>query len=101
MRMSDQHFHGRTIIAADGLVVGEVDAVYLDCEAWRVLTLQVMLRKDVADRLGAHRSAFRAGSVEIPVEMVQSVGDTIVLSVPVDDLQSVLANEADAEPVAA
>lgn len=100
MQLSDNNIHGRTVIAADGLVVGEVDALFVDCESWRVQTLQVVLRKDIADRLGAPRSVFHNGSIEIPVEMVQSVSDTIVLSVPADGLQSVLANEGEPAPVA-
>lgn len=93
MRLSDETLRGRTIIAADGQVVGEVHAVFLDSDVWRVQSLQVALRKDVADALGAHRSAFHAGALEIPVGMVQSVGDAVVLAVAVDGLRAVLPNE--------
>jgi sporulation protein YlmC with PRC-barrel domain len=90
MRHSDDNLRGRTIIAADGQVVGEVAALFLDSEAWRVESLQVKLGKDVADHLGVDRSMFHAGMFEVPVSMVQSVGDTIVLSVPIDGLREVL-----------
>ena len=93
MRLSDENLRGRTIIAADGQVVGEVGALFLDSDAWRVESLQASLRKDVADQLGAHRSVFRAGALEIPVRMVQSVGPTVVLSVAVDELRAVLPSE--------
>lgn len=93
MRLSDETLRGRTIIAADGHVVGEVNAIFLDCDAWRVQSLQITLRKDVADDLGAHRSVFRAGALEVPVGMVQSVGDTVVLSVGVDGLRAVLPSD--------
>jgi sporulation protein YlmC with PRC-barrel domain len=94
MRLSDENLRGRTVIAADGQVVGGINAIFLDSEAWRVESLQVALRKDIADQLGAHRSVFHAGAVEIPVGMVQSVGATVVLSVPVDGLRAVLPSEA-------
>jgi sporulation protein YlmC with PRC-barrel domain len=93
MRLSDENLRGRTIIAADGQVVGEVGALFLDSDAWRVESLQASLRKDVADQLGAHRSVFRAGALEIPVRMVQSVGPTVVLSVAVEGLRAVLPSE--------
>lgn len=98
MRLSDENMRGRTIIAADGQVIGEISALFLDSHAWRVESLQVTLRKDIADQLGAHRSVFHAGVLEIPVSMVQSVGATVVLSVPVDGLRAVVPSEGDQEP---
>jgi sporulation protein YlmC with PRC-barrel domain len=90
MRLSDENLRGRTVIASDGLAIGEIAALFLDSEAWRVESLQVKLRKDVADRLGADRSLFQPGKLEIPTRMVQSVGDAVVLSVAVDGLRQVL-----------
>ena len=71
---------------------------FLDSDAWRVESLQVKLRNDVADRLGAARSMFHGGAVEIPIRMVQSVGDAVVLSVGVDDLRQVLPGESKSAP---
>lgn len=90
MRLSDDNLRGRTVIASDGLSIGEVVALSIDSEAWRVESLQVELHKDVADRLGADRSMFHAGALEIPASMIQSVGDAVVLSVAVDGLRQVL-----------
>ena len=90
MRLSAENLRGRVVIASDGQAIGEVAALFLDSEAWRVESLQVKLRKDIADRLGADRTLFHAGAVEIPVGMVQSVGDAVVLSVAVDGLRQVL-----------
>lgn len=90
MRLSDENLRGRTVIGADGRAVGEVAALFLDSDAWSVESLQVKLRKDVADQLGASRTMFHAGTVEIPIRLVQSVGDAVVLSVAVDALREVL-----------
>lgn len=98
MRLSDENLRGRSIIAADGQVIGELAALFLDSTAWRVESLQVKLRTDIADRLGADRSVFHAGALEIPVRMVQSVGDTVVLSVAVDDLRQVLPSQSESAP---
>lgn len=90
MRLSDDNLRGRTVIGSDGLAIGEIAALFLDSDAWRVESLQVKLRNDVADRLGADRSIFHAGALEIPISMIQSVGDAVVLSVAVDGLRQVL-----------
>ncbi len=89
MRLSDENFRGRTVIAADGQAIGTIAAIFLDSEVWRVESLQVKLRNEVADQLGAPRDIFHAGTLEIPVRMVQSVGDAIVLSVGTQDLRQV------------
>ena len=99
MRLSDENLRGRTVVASDGLAIGEVAVLFLDSDAWRVESLRVKLHKDIADRLGAGRSMFHAGAVEIPVSMVQSVGDALVLSVAVDGLRQVLPGGS--EPAAA
>jgi sporulation protein YlmC with PRC-barrel domain len=73
-------------------------ALFLDSDAWRVESLQIKLRKDVADQLGATRGMFHAGTLELPVRMVQSVGDAIVLSVPALELRQVLPGVGDSTP---
>lgn len=98
MRLSDENIHGRNVIASDGIQVGEITTLFVDSEAWRIESLQVKLRKDIADRLGAARGVFHAGVVEIPTIMVQSVGDAVVLSVPVDDLRQVLPAPSEPAP---
>jgi sporulation protein YlmC with PRC-barrel domain len=98
MRLSDDNLRGRTVIASDGLAIGEIALLFIDSVAWRVESLQVKLHKDIADRLGAGRSIFRAGAVEIPIGIVQSVGDAVVLSVPIDELRRVLPNALESEP---
>jgi len=99
MRLSDENLRGRTVIAADGQAVGEVAALFLDSDAWGIQSLQVKLRKEIADRLGASRGMFHAGTVEIPIRLIQSVGDAVVLSVAVYGLRQVLP--AEDQPTAA
>lgn len=93
MRLSDESLRGRTVIGADGRAVGEIATLFVDAQSWSVESLRVKLRKDIADRLGASRTLFHPGTVEVPTRLVQSVGDAVVLSVPVDGLRDVLPHE--------
>jgi sporulation protein YlmC with PRC-barrel domain len=92
MRLSDESLRGRTVIGADGQAIGEVAALLLDSEAWAVEFVQVKLRNAIADRLGAARTIFSAGTVDIPVRLVQSVGDAVVLAIKLEGLREVLAS---------
>ncbi|KAB2902316.1 MAG: PRC-barrel domain containing protein [Kofleriaceae bacterium] len=99
MRLSDETLRGRTVIASDGIAIGEVSVLFVDSDGWQVESIQIRLRKEVADRLGADRGMFHAGALEVPTSMIQSVGDAVVLSVAIDDLRQVLPG-ATASPTA-
>jgi sporulation protein YlmC with PRC-barrel domain len=90
MRLSDESIRGKPVVGSDGQVIGEVAALFLDSDECRVESLQVKLRRETADRIGASRTIFHAGTIEIPVGNVQSVGDAVVLAVAVDDLRQLL-----------
>lgn len=96
MRLSDEKLRGMTVIGADGQAVGEVAELFIDSDGWRVESIRVRLRKEVAERLGAARSVFHAGNVEIPIGVVQSTSDAVVLTVGVDELRQVLPSQHEA-----
>ena len=95
MQISDQLFRGRTVIAADGQAIGEVAALFFGTSTWTIVSLQIKLSKGAAEQLGASRSLLRASTIELPVHMVQSVGDTVLLSVPTPGLRQTLPQAAD------
>jgi sporulation protein YlmC with PRC-barrel domain len=94
--LADDKLRGTTVIAADGQAIGEVARLLVDVESWRVEALQVKLHSEMADKVGAARSVFHAGSIEIPIRLVQSTSDAIVLSVAVSELRRLqgMADEA-------
>ena len=100
MRLSDETLRGRTVIASDGLAVGQIAGLFLDSDAWQVESFQVTLRKEVADRLGISRNLLRSGTLEIPVAVVQSVGDAVVLSIAVDALRGAVSASSEEAPSA-
>ena len=87
MQVSDEHFRGRTVIAADGKTVDEVGTIFFDTSSWLVVAFQIKLHKAVAEQLGEHRGILRAATIELPVRMVQSVGDSVLLSLPTHELR--------------
>jgi sporulation protein YlmC with PRC-barrel domain len=95
MRLSDENLRGRTVIAADGQAIGEIAALFLDSDGWRIESLHVKLRNEVADQLGAKRGIFHGGTLEVPVRMIQSVGDAVLLSVPAVELKRVSPKAGD------
>jgi len=95
MQVSDEHFRGRTVIAADGQAIGEVDALLIDTSSWSIVALQIKLNKAAAEQLGAVRRILRAATLELPVRMVQSVGDAVLLSVPTIELRQILPEAND------
>ena len=101
MRLSAENLQGRTVISADGQAVGAITAVFIDATEWRVEAVSVELRKDIADRIGASHSLFHRGLIELPVRLIQSVGDAVVLGVAVDALREAHRTmTADAAPPA-
>jgi len=99
MRLSAENLQGRTVISADGQAVGSVKSVFIDASNWHVEAISVELRKDVADRIGAARTVFHRGLIELPVALIQSVGDAVVLGVAVDALREARrTTTADATP---
>ena len=99
MRLSDDKLRGLTVISADGTAIGSVAELFVSSSDWRVESIRVELRKDVADRIGADRTMFHRGSIELPVSFIQSVSDAVVLSIDVDKLREVhRPPEADAAP---
>ncbi len=98
MRLSTDEVRGLRVMSADGLDLGEVTQVFVEPDDWHVESLQVKLHRDVADRIGAERGMFRAGTVEIPTRMVKSVGDAVLLSVDLNALRKVLPEAGEGEP---
>ena len=71
-----------------GIAIGEVERVFVDSATWRVESLQVTLRKESAERIGVKHGLFHKPVIEIATRLVQSVGDAVVLAIPLDALRT-------------
>jgi sporulation protein YlmC with PRC-barrel domain len=87
MKLTDESFRGRVVISSDGVALGEIAHLSVDPSTWRVRSLEVRLRKDAAERVGVPRSLFHSSTIEIATDLVQSVGDAVVLAVTADALR--------------
>jgi sporulation protein YlmC with PRC-barrel domain len=96
MQISDGDLRARTVIGADGNAIGEVAGFLLDGETWSVHALRVRLKPSVAEQIGAPHSLFRASAVDVPVRLIQSVGDAVVLAIPSAELRQVLPGATEA-----
>jgi hypothetical protein len=75
------------VIGADGLVVGTLTELFISTSDWRIESIGIELRKDVADRIGAPRTFLHRATIELPVALIQSVSDAVVLTVDIEHLR--------------
>ena len=87
MRITDEKLHGRVVITADGRAIGEVTRLFFEGGVFAIDAIEIKLRKDAADALGLEHKGFRHPTIEIPVRLVQSVGDALILSAVLADLR--------------
>jgi sporulation protein YlmC with PRC-barrel domain len=87
VRLSDEKLRGRTVISADGNAIGSLVELFISSTDWRVESIRIELKKEIADRIGASRTLLHRGTIELPVSFIQSVGDTVVLSIGVEQLR--------------
>lgn len=99
MRISDQDVRGRHVISADGQIIGTVEGIYIDSADLRVDCIAVAVRKEAAEALGLTYSAFHRTHLEIAGNQIQSIGETVVLAVPIATLRTpVVASAPQAPP---
>jgi hypothetical protein len=75
------------VISADGSAIGSLVELFISSSGWQVESIRIELQKEIADRIGASRTLFHRGSIELPVSFIQSVGDAVLLSIDVAKLR--------------
>ena len=78
---------GKKVVGASGFVVGEAEGLDLDPTSWRVTSLQVSLTRDAGTMLGFGQSFLSRIIVSIPTNLVDLVGNMIILNKTIKDLQ--------------
>ena len=86
MRITDDNMHGRVVLTADGLAIGEINKLYFHGTQFAIDAIEIKVRKEIAEKLHLEHGTFRGATMEIPVGFVQSVGDAVLLSARLDEL---------------
>ena len=103
MRITDDKLHGRVVLSADGIALGEINKLILQGAQFAIDAVEIKLRKEIAESLGLKRGGMfsSAATIEIPAALVQSVGDAVLLSATIDDLgalPSIAHTQRDSSP---
>jgi hypothetical protein len=98
MRFTDASLHNRIVLSSDGLAVGEITKLFIGSDL-RIQAFEVKLRREVADRLGMRRTFLQSAILEISADAVQSVGDAVLLSVPLAAIRPQPSQHTEPEPV--
>jgi sporulation protein YlmC with PRC-barrel domain len=78
---------GKFVICAGGFDLGEVNGIELNTDTWIVTHLHVKLSKPASEDLG-FKKRFRNSTVCLPISLVSTVGDNILLNRTLDELTS-------------
>jgi sporulation protein YlmC with PRC-barrel domain len=89
MRLSAANLVGRTVVATDGTAVGEIATIVAGDGSRGFRFLRVKLGIGIAQFLGT----FDATTVDVPIRLVQSVGEKVVLSIGVAALGDALGKD--------
>lgn len=87
---------GLEVISSDARVVGTVEGVGIDIQAWKVPALKVGLRRGVEETLGKRRHMFAVEKVYISTAQIDTVSDTVILRRPVSAVSEVVIEDESA-----
>jgi len=73
------------VICAGGFDLGEINGIAIDTNNWRVTHLHVKLSKPASEDLG-FKKRFRSSTVCLPISLVSTVGDNVLLNKSLDEL---------------
>jgi sporulation protein YlmC with PRC-barrel domain len=80
-----ENLSGKFVICAGGFDLGEVKGVEINPVNWQITHLNVKLSKPASEDLG-FKKRFRSSIVCVPVSLVATVGDNVLLNKSLDEL---------------
>lgn len=86
MRVSIDELRHTTVVDSAGMAIGEVDGFSLDSQSRQLETLRVKLKRELAEQAGTRSSLFHKALIEVPMQLVQSIGDAVLLQVRFEEL---------------
>ena len=83
--MTFENLSGKFVICAGGFDLGEVKGIEMNTTNWQITHLNVKLSKPASEDLG-FKKRFRSSIVCVPVSLVATVGDNVLLNKSLDEL---------------
>jgi sporulation protein YlmC with PRC-barrel domain len=80
-----ENLSGKFVICAGGFDLGEVKGIEMNTTNWQITHLNVKLSKPASEDLG-FKKRFRSSIVCVPVSLVATVGDNVLLNKSLDEL---------------
>lgn len=84
---------GLEVVSSDARVVGTVEGVGMDTNAWRIVALRVGLRRGLEEPLGMRRHMFSVEKVLMATEAIDTVSDTVILRSPVSAVSETIRED--------
>jgi sporulation protein YlmC with PRC-barrel domain len=89
---------GRTVLDANGVIVGTVDDLLLGDGPWRVERFRMRLKRDIAKDIGAASPLLRSATLDVPASMVRGIADAVILTVSAAALHELISEPGVAAP---
>ena len=93
MLLEDGKLRGKKVITADGREVGEIGALEIELDVWKVQWLELKLLRDVLEALKLKKPLFGTVHARLAPERVRNVTDNVVLTIDFEQLGALLASD--------
>ena len=78
---------GRTVLDANGRVIGRVKEALVDVETWLVDTLRIGIARHAAAEMDMPWSLWRRPKMDVPTGLIHAASDAILLRVSLAELR--------------
>lgn len=85
--VSFKELSDKFVICSGGFDLGQINGFEIDTGTWQVTHLHVKLSKSASEDLG-FKKRIGSSKVSVPVSLIKSVGDNILLNKSLEELSS-------------
>ena len=87
MHISLDELPRRTVLDANGRVVGRVKQAMVDVETWLIDTLRIRISRQAAAEMDMPWSLWRRPTMDVPTGLIHAASDAIILRVSLAELR--------------
>ena len=89
---------GKSVVSQDGAEIGDIQALDVDVDSWKVAALEIRLERGVLEKLNLKKPLLGSQSVRIATDRVSGVSDKVVLKSTVDQIAFIDKPEGSPSP---